>query len=199
MTLIARNIALMKCIKVQITSKVTVEDNGPLHWLLGIEIRRDRQNRTIAFSQKAYINAIIEKYGFTDAKPLAMPADPHVQLSIEQSPKTPQEIHVMKTKPYAEAVGSLNYTSIATRPDISYAVSQVARYNSNPGSTHWTAVKRIFQYLKGTNNLWLVLGRDEEQTFKGYSDADGMSTEGHIPIMGYIFFLAGGAISWSSK
>jgi len=167
-----------------------VEDNGPLHWLLGIEIRRDCQNRTISFSQKAYIDAIIEKYGFSDVKPLAMPADPHVQLSKDQSPKTTLEINTMKNKPYAEAVGSLNYASIATRPDISYAVSQVACYNT----THWTAIKCIFQYLKGTSDLWLILGHDEEQTFKGYSDADGMSTEGRIPIMGYIFFLAGGGL-----
>ena len=43
MTLIARNIALMNKIKSQIASRVTVDDNGPLHWLLGIEICRDRQ------------------------------------------------------------------------------------------------------------------------------------------------------------
>ena len=176
MTLIAKTVALMKQLKAQISSKLQVEDNGPLHWLLGIEIQQNRNQRTITFSQKAYIDAIIKKYGFTEAKPLTMPADPHVQLSPDQSPNTSQEINMMKSKPYAEAVGSLNYASIATWPNISYAVNQVARYNSNPGQTHWTAVKRIFQYLKSTNNMWLVLGRNEEQTFEGYSDSDGMST-----------------------
>jgi hypothetical protein len=172
---------------------------GPLNWLLGIEIHRDREKRTIAFSQKAYIDAIIEKYGFANTKTLSVPADPHIQLTKDQLPQTSEDILAMSKKPYAEAVGSLNYASIATRPDITFIVGRVAEFNSNPGMAHWNVVKCIFQYLKGTNDLWLVLGQGEELTFAGYSDADGNSTEGRSPIMGYVFFLAGGTISWSSK
>ena len=91
-----------------------MDNNGPLHWLLGMEICRDCQQQTITFSQQAYIEDIIEKYGFADTKPLAMPADPHVQLSVNQLPKTPQESNIMKYKPYAESVGTLNYASITT-------------------------------------------------------------------------------------
>ena len=145
MTLIARNIMLMKCIKVQIASRVKVEDNGPLHWFLGIEIWCNCQDHTIAFLQKAYIVLSSKSMGFLTSNHFAMPADTHVQLSTKQSPKTSQEINTMKNKPYAKAIGSLNYASITTRPDITYAVSQVAHYNSNPGTTHWTAVKHIFQ------------------------------------------------------
>jgi hypothetical protein len=47
--------------------------------------------------------------------------------------------------------------------------------------------------------LWLVFGQGEEHTITGYSDANRNSTEGRHPIMGYVFFLSSGTISWSSK
>ena len=51
---------------------------------------------------------------------------------------------------YQSAVGSLFYLSVATRPDITYAVSNVAMFYAKPTNQHWVAVKRIFRYLKGT-------------------------------------------------
>lgn len=72
-----------------------------------------------------------------------------------------------------EAVGFLTQ---CTRPDISFAVSAVSRYCSNPGKSHWTAVRKSFRYLKATN----------------YDD-DWRSCAG------FAFTLQGAAISWSSK
>ena len=59
------------------------------------------------------------------------------------SPQTDKEVEEMKQIPYKEAVGALLYISTSTRPDISYAVGQVAKFNHNPGFQHWKAVKRI--------------------------------------------------------
>ena len=62
----------------------------------------------------------------------------------------------------------------------------------------WEAVKRIFCYLKGTRDHWLVYG-EKEHSISGYTDADGMSNEDRQAISGYAFLVDGGAISWSSK
>ena len=40
------------------------------------------------------------------------------------------------------------------RPDIAFAVGNVARFSSNP-TDWWTGVKRILRYLKGTSDLGL--------------------------------------------
>lgn len=104
----------------------------------------------------------------------------------------------MRDKPYRQALGALMYASVSTRPDITYVVSQLARYAENPGIAHWTALKCVFAYLKGTADFWLTLGGVEKTPLLGYSDADGMSTEGRQAISGYAF-LIGGAVSWSSK
>ena len=66
----------------------------------------------------------------------------------------------MKNIPYINAVGSLLYLAILTCPDIAYAASVLARFNSNSGMAHWNAVKHLFRYLKGTVDLKLAYGPD---------------------------------------
>ena len=59
------------------------------------------------------------------------------------------------------AVGSLLYLSIATRPDITYAVSNVAKFCAKPTKQHWVAVKRIIRYLKGTQQYGLLYSKSD--------------------------------------
>ena len=104
----------------------------------------------------------------------------------------------MKDKPYREAVGSLNYTSLGTRPDIAYVVSVLSRYLDNPGLAHWVAVKRVFAYLAGTVDLALTFG-GTELDLEGYTDADGSMDEDRKAMSGYAFLMDRGAVSWNAK
>ena len=58
---------------------------------------------------------------------------------------------------------------IGTRPDVSYSVSDVARFCSDLARRHWTAIKGILRYLKGTTDLGLLSG--DGQACYGYSDS----------------------------
>ena len=51
----------------------------------------------------------------------------------------------MSKVPYSNAVGSLMYAMVCTRPDISHAVGTVSRYMHNPGKEHWQAMKWILR------------------------------------------------------
>ena len=64
------------------------------------------------------------------------------------------------------------YLSVCTRPDIAYAVGTLARYSSKPGRSHWTAVKRVLRYLKGTTNHGIVFRGGASGNIVGYSDAE---------------------------
>ena len=72
---------------------------------------------------------------------------------------------------YASAVGSLMYAMLCTRPDISYTVGIVSRYQSNPGLAHWIAVKHILKYLRRTRNHMLVYSGGDLNPI-GYTDSD---------------------------
>ena len=78
-----------------------------------------------------------------------------MKLTAEMSPKTPEERTAMLQIPYREAVGSLMYLMIGSRPDIAYSVSLVSRFMEDPGLSHWKSVKQIFKYIKGTKDLYI--------------------------------------------
>jgi hypothetical protein len=131
-------------------------DLGELHWLLGMEVKRDRSNRMGSISQTAYIDHICEKFNLQDAKPLSTPLDPRNHLSKSQSPSTPKQIDDMCGVPYREAVGSLMYAAIGIQPDIAFTVTALSQYLIGAGHAHWEQVKRVFRYLKDTRTLGIT-------------------------------------------
>jgi hypothetical protein len=56
----------------------------------------------------------------------------------------------MRSVDYGGAIGSLQYLSCTTRPDIAYTVGQLASFTSDPGVAHWHAIKHLLRYIKGT-------------------------------------------------
>ena len=167
---------LIKSFKGEISSRFWIMDLGPISWLLGMKVTRDRSMRTISLSQEAYINAILTKYNFANDKPVSIPLDPHIQLSEMQSPKTTSEVARMHSVPYREAVGSLIHLATGTRPDIAFAASFISQFNANPGWEHWEAMKQIYRYLVGMKSLALTFGT-WASGLVGYVDADGATQE----------------------
>ena len=82
-------------LKMRIKEFVEITDMGELHWLLGIEVKRDREARTILLSQRSYINSIVCHFGFEDLKPITTPMDPNAKLSPAQSPSTDAQYAAM--------------------------------------------------------------------------------------------------------
>ena len=74
-----------------LSGKVKIKDLGDLRWMLGIEVERDREARTISFSQRTYISKILDRFGLQDAHPLSTPLDPHHKLSLAQCPDNPRQ------------------------------------------------------------------------------------------------------------
>ena len=189
--------ALIRSFKQEVASRYKITDLGPIGWLLGMKVTRDRDARTISLSQQTYTEAILAKYNLTDSKPAAIPMDPGLRLSCDKSPKSIEEAARMKNVPYRAAVGSLMHLAVGTRPDIAFTVSTVVQFNNAPGLAHWEAVKQIYRYLAGTKNLALTFG-DVESGLQGYTDADGATQEHRHAIRGYAYLLDSGAISWDS-
>ncbi|KAK4384556.1 Retrovirus-related Pol polyprotein from transposon TNT 1-94 [Sesamum angolense] len=121
-------------------------------FLHGMTIDRDRKNSVIFLNQKTYVKTVLEKFSMENAKTTPVPLAAHFQLSKEQSPKTESETEHMKSVPYSNAIGSVMYLMVSTRPDIAYAVSCLSRYMSNAGLPHWEALKWLLRYLKGSIN-----------------------------------------------
>jgi len=92
------------------------------------------------------------------------------------------------------------YVMVSTRPDIAYAVGVVSRKLENPTDEIVIRVKRIFRYLKGTNNLCITYRPNCNLALEGYSDADlGGDNDTGRSTTGVICVHSGGPISWISQ
>ena len=140
-TIAGSTFALVIDVKRRMREHVEITDLGELHWLLGIEVKREKESRTISLSQRSYIESIIRHFSFEDSKPISTPMDPNSKISTTQNPSTGAQYTAMCNVPYHEEVGALMYAMLGTHPDISFAVTIVSKFSSNPGIAHWEAMK----------------------------------------------------------
>ena len=128
-----------------------MKDFGEVHYCLGLQVIRNRENKTIHLSQQKYIENILERFNMKICKPSFTPMEANVKLSRDMCPQTLKEKQIMAKIPYRSIVGCLVYAMICTRPDIAFAVGTVSQYFEDPDGKHWSVVKRIMRYLHGTS------------------------------------------------
>ena len=191
--LIAHNCAdLTQSIIHSLNSKFDTTDIGEPSRLLGMNVAINRESGTVSINQSTYIQELMSKFNMTNVKPIKTPHQPGVLLTKNTCPSCQPD--------YGSLVGALNYISTHTRPDIATAVGSLCRYISDPGSLHWTAAKRVLQYLSGTASFGITYRRDGNHRLDTYSDSDwGQDIDTRRSTTGYIIKLAGAPISCKSK
>ena len=179
-------------IKSELSSTFSAKDLGELEHFVGNKVIQSENG--ISLCQEAYTKMVLDRFGFTNCKPVSSPSDVSTKLCKSDSESSP-----MDKREYQAAVGCLLYLSSWSRPDIAYAVNNVAKFSSNPSQEHWVGVKRIFRYLRGTSDYGLLF-RKGESDFVGFSDSDWAGdTDDTRSTSGYVFCTNGTAVSWRSK
>ncbi|CAN6726258.1 unnamed protein product [Malus baccata var. baccata] len=173
-----------------LTSEFDIKDLGPLHYFLGIQI--SRTGTGLFLSQHKYVHDLLVKTEMVDSKPCDTPCLPYTRLLKDDG--EPFNNPTL----YRSVVGALQYLTF-TRPDIAFSVHQVCQFMQCPMISHYTAVKRILRYLKGTMDYGLSYSRTDLD-IKAFSDADWASDPNdRRSTTGLIVYLGGNPISWSSK
>nr|GEV23808.1 copia LTR rider [Tanacetum cinerariifolium] len=78
------------------------------------------------------VSKILNNFRIDNGKSVQMPLGGHFKLSLKDYPVRDCDVERMSKVPYANAIGSLMYLMVCTRPDIAYSVSIVSRYLVNP-------------------------------------------------------------------
>ena len=105
----------------------------------------------------------------------------------------------MELIPYGSIVGSLTYLQTCTKPDISFVVGMLGRYQSNPGIDRWKTAKKVLRYLQGTKNYMLIYRRSKQLEVIGYSDSDFAGcANNRKSTFSYIFLLGKRVVPWKS-
>jgi len=163
--------------------------------MLGIKV--EKVGEGIRISQTAYANRMLKKFGMINCKPRSILLPVGISLSSNDRPDTAEE---MKGILYQEALGSLMWLQVTTRPDLLFAVNLLSRFAANPGRAHWEAIKHTMAYVKGTTGYGITYHRGLSLQPVGFTDSDfandkdtRCSTDGHV------FYVGGGPVSWSTK
>ena len=155
----SNNEALLKEMKEVLVSCFKMTDLGPIHHVLGLQVIRDLKSMSISINQACFTNQLLKKCRMSDCHPVSTPLD----TSNKLLPLSNDEEIIDKSQ-YHSVVGSLLHLVIITRPDIMTAVGMVARHVEKPGQRHWTAIKYILHYLRGTVTYGLVYRSNDNDT-----------------------------------
>lgn len=123
----------------------------------------EREGDKIFLSQPKHIAHGLEELGLIDCKPSSTPLTPNLQLR-EATDDDHNKFKKLNIN-YRSAIGLINYIASNTHPDLSFAVSSLARYSVKPGLTHWKEVKKTWQYIKRTRDLKLIIDATKPQEF----------------------------------
>nr|GFC24055.1 copia protein [Tanacetum cinerariifolium] len=147
----------------------------------------------IFINQSKFALEILKKFGMDSCDSVDTPMVDRLKLDED-----PFGIPVDQTR-FRSMVGSLMYL-IASKPDLVFAVCMCARYQAKPTKKHLEALKRVFQYLKGTINWGFWYPKDTAMALTTYADADHAGCQDtRRSTSGSARFLGDKLVSWSSK
>ena len=186
--LAAKSEKQLKDVKQVFAKHFDIKDMGKLHYFLGMKVVQNDEAKEVGIGQPVYTHNLLQKFGMENAKPVKTTVDTCTKLV-----KATEDEEIFDQKLYQSAVESLLYLSAGTRLDITYAVNNVAKFSSHPNIQHWTGVKRIMRYLKGTTNIGLLYSKQESRKYVEYSDSHwGGDLDDRKSTSGYFFQIGCG-------
>ncbi|GJW23958.1 putative ribonuclease H-like domain-containing protein, partial [Tanacetum coccineum] len=144
-------------------SRFQMSSMGELTFFLGLQVKQKPDG--IFISQDKYVAEILKKFDFASVKTASTPIETQKPL-VKDEEANDVDVHL-----YRSMIGSLMYVT-ASRPDIMFAVCACSRFQVTPKTSHLSAVKRIFRYLKGKPKLGLWYPRESSFDLESYSDSD---------------------------
>ena len=181
-----------------------LEKEDSVAGFLGVHIDRMDDGR-LHLTQKGLISRIIEAMAIEHLPVTKVPAKRGVLPKDEDGEPPNGNFN------YASVVGMLQYLQAHSRPDITFAVSQCARYAYSPKRSHEEALIRIGQYLKGTQDKGIIFTPETNSSatrIETYVDADFAGGWGYEdpddPVSvksrtGFVIFVMGCPLVWQSK
>ncbi|GKB84613.1 putative ribonuclease H-like domain-containing protein [Tanacetum coccineum] len=172
-------------------SRFQMSSMGELTFFLGLQVKQKADG--IFISQDKYVAEILKKFDFVNVKTASTPIETQKPL-VKDEEASDVDVHH-----YRSMIGSLMYLT-ASRPDIMFAVCACSRFQVTPKTSHLSAVKRIFRYLKGKPKLGLWYPRVSSFDLEAYSDSDyaGANLD-RKSTTGGCQFLGRRLISWQCK
>lgn len=160
--------ALISQIKAFLDQSFTIKDLGLEKYYLGLEVTYLEYG--IFLHQHKFIYDLLVDAGLEDSKPLSLPVDTSIKLSLEEG------LLLDDPSIYRKYVGKLLYLTLS-RPDIAYIVHHLSQFLQTPRVPHMLAVQRVLRYLKGTPFQGLFFPASSNLQLHAFCDSDWVTVE----------------------
>ncbi|MBW0500543.1 hypothetical protein O181_040258 [Austropuccinia psidii MF-1] len=183
----------IKSFKEEIQGKFDMKDLGKANLLLGRKILHNKAG--FSLFQEHYIKNIAKNFNITKLAPINTPLKPGLQLT--KASEWEIEAFQKLGLNYRSIIGALNYISMNTRPDITFAISHLSQFLEQPSLRHWVASLQVLHYLYHTKEKTLNYHNKGKCNIISYADADwGNLLINQRSVGGYTLFLNHHLISW---
>ncbi|MBW0536647.1 hypothetical protein O181_076362 [Austropuccinia psidii MF-1] len=102
----------------------------------------------LKINQTDLIVKLLRQFGMEDCKAVKTPCNGNFLNEIGCNLLD----DVIKVTLSQQAIGSLNYLAHHTQPDVLFTVDQLSKYSIKPNQFHWSSLKHMLHYMKGTKN-----------------------------------------------
>ena len=180
-------------VKEESDEKLPMTDIGEMKKILGLRVERNREEGTIP--QGPYIDTILMHFHMQNAYPTSTPFNISTKLDLPlETNDRPQT-----NAPYAQAIGSLMYATLGTRPNIAFVTQHLSQFTNSYGLEHWTAIKHVLCYLIGIWDDGILFRKEARLELWIYVDTNYANRSDARSISGYVAMLGGGSIAWSAR
>jgi hypothetical protein len=189
--------AIIRTVKDKLAETYKMKDMGEIDWYLGMRCKRHPDTGSYKLDQTKFVEDTLVKFerwlGAGRSRRIPMQANLVIAKWTQEYNDTLSERdkYVLDNFPYRQVVGSLLYISIWTRPDISFAIGKLAKFNNHPTMEAVHAAQWLLQYMRCTKHYGLVFIKGDMKVYN-YVDSsfadnvtDRRSTAGQITFLGY--------------
>jgi Reverse transcriptase (RNA-dependent DNA polymerase) len=216
MLLATSSLGLLSFVKQALMTEFKITDLGEAQRYVGIYIHRDRPNREMWLHQAPFCLAMAERFGchmgpfpdhpmtstFVLDEPWEMGHKGEGKKKGEPTlfpPSTEPVMDPQGIKEYQQIIGSLNYVTTTTRPDVGNAVAKLSRVMARPKARHFDAAKRVVGYLAGTSDWAIHFEAQAQPLLECFVDANYGGDPSHKSFTGLVLKLCGGPIHWAAR
>ena len=136
-----------------LSSFFKINDLGEAGFYLRCHITRNREERTLTFDQHIYAETVAKQLNVTKTSMIPMAIEVRPLSKENNGPRNPKEREEMRRISYREAVGVLMWAATVTRPYISFAAHNLAKFCDDHGPVHWKAAMKALRYFWRTKEL----------------------------------------------
>jgi len=169
-----------------------VKDLGKVKRFIGMQVVQTEEK--LILSQRPALLEILMNFNMMDAKIRNTPLEAHLKFRKTNDEET------VTSKPYRSLIGCMMYPAQWTRPDLSFSVGFLSRYNTKPSDIHWNQSLDVLRYIKNSLDLSLVYTKDNSDLHYGHADAEfGSDLDECRFTYGYVTFWGKNILHWKSK